>query len=175
MRISSRTTIILAFALGACADKQAPVAPTNLVSVVPVGNVEVMLQEQPSTASGTQVFAVRVVANDVPLGAYQGAVHFSAGAFQLVSVETPQVDGEYHVVNSADFAKGTIRFAAYTTEQFKGNEAFRITVKPLVSIADAHLAGALDVAGEVTGTPIASARLKQSQGIRKASGQLYTP
>lgn len=175
MRLSSTTTIALAFALGACADKQAPVAPVDLVSKVPAGNVEVMVQEQPSTASGTQVFAVRVVANDVPLGAYQGSVHFAPGAFQLVSVETPQVDGEYHVVNSADFAKGTLRFAAYTTGHFTGNEAFRVTLKPLVSLADAHLQGALDVAGEVTGTPIASARLKQSQGIRKATGQLYTP
>ncbi|MDB4908590.1 MAG: hypothetical protein JWO05_3374 [Gemmatimonadetes bacterium] len=171
---ASRITVAIATAalLGAtaCEDGKNPAAvAVDPATTVPTGAVQVLVQQQPVTTPGRLTFAVKVLTKDVSVGAYQGALTFEPGSFELVSIESASAkDGEFHIVNSSEFAKGRIRFAAYATESFDGSDAFTITVKPLVPLENAKLVGALDVAGEVTGAAVSKTMLQSSRGILEA-------
>jgi hypothetical protein len=165
--------VLIAVGSLACRERAPTAPPVDLVKTIPMGAAQVIVEQQPASAAGSLTFVVRVLSNGVKMGAYQGAVTFVPGAFELVSVETPKDAGsDYYIVNSSAFAEGRIRFAAYTTEAFSGTEAFRVTVKPLRPVSQAMLAGALEVAGEVTGSAVPAARLKPSQGIHDAMSGL---
>ena len=173
MNSSRLSVLVCALALvgaSACDDGKNPAAVgPDPAAALPTGAIQVLVQQQPVTTAGRLTFAVKVITKDVSVGAYQGALTFEPGAFELVSVESPSAkDGEFHIVNTADFAKGRIRFAAYATEAFDGTDAFLVTVKPLVPLENAKLVGALDVAGEVTGAAVAKTMLQSSRGILEA-------
>lgn len=166
--------IVLAGAVmtaAACSDRGLT-APLDLAELVPAGGTQVVLQEEAGAEPGTLTYVVRVITRRSDLGAYQGEVRFAPGAFTLVEAVTPAGgEGEMHVINP-EVAAGRIRFAAYATEAFAGTEAFRFTVRPLVSREDAQMRASLTVAGVVTGAALESAQLIASDGIRDSRGHL---
>lgn len=166
---ANRLCIALALLALACRDQAPPASSQDLASTVPRGSTQVFVQQAPITQADRVTFVVRVVANGVSVGAYQGAVTFVPGAFELVGIETPKgASGDLYLVNPAGFAGGRIRFAAYTTEKFTDTEAFRVTVKPLKPLGEARLTGTLDVAGEVSGVRMSRSRIMASRGILDA-------
>lgn len=164
-----RATIVLAFGLLACRDQAPSASQQDLIRIVPRGSTQVFIQQAPATQADRVTLVVRVVANGVSVGAYQGAVTFAPGAFELIGIETPKGgSGDLFLVNPAGFAEGRIRFAAYTTEKFSDTEAFRVTVKPLKPLGEARVAGSLDVAGEVSGVRVSRSKIVASRGILDA-------
>lgn len=170
--------LFLASAIVAGCSGDSPVAEHQqvdqqpLVASVPPGVVQSAIQQGPVASDGSITFSVRVLANQVGVSAYQGAVTFAPGAFELVSADPPaSAGGEGHLINTNDFAQGRIRFAAFTPTTFRettigdGVEALRITVRPLRPIDDANLVATLDVVSGETGVSVQPARLLSSQGI----------
>ena len=159
----------IALTLAACYERSPLTPQDNLARAVPAGAIQMFVQQESSEGS-QYTFVVRVVANGVKMGAYQGALTFVPGTLELVGVETPKTgNADFHIVNASAFAQGRIKFAAYTTaDVFGGSEALRVRVKALKSMNDAQLAGRLDVAGEVSGAPVSKNKLLASRGIYDA-------
>ncbi len=150
----------------------------NLSSLVPSGSVQSAIQQLPPAADGSITFIVRIVAQGVGVSAYQGAVTFVPGTIQLVSVSTPQGQGdEVYAVNSADFASGRIRFAACSATTFAGTdvgdgvEAFRFTVRSMGPLANANLGAALSVVGMESGVGLGADHLLGSPAVLTLQGR----
>jgi hypothetical protein len=107
------------------------------------------------------------------VSAYQGAITFAPGSFELVAADAPpsSSSGEGHLVNAEGFAQGRIRFAAFTPTTFRetasgdGVEALRLTVRPLRPIDDSNLVASLDVVSGETGISVQANRVLSSSGI----------
>lgn len=150
--------------------ERGPDAPDqNLISAIPNGAVQVVVQQE--SASGDELTLVaRVVGNGIKVGAYQGEVTFVPGTLELLGTTTPTVDKELHIVNPTTFAQGKIRFAGYTTAAaFTSSEVFRMRVKAVHALADANLVGSLEVVGEPTGHAVSKTKLLASRGIHDAT------
>jgi hypothetical protein len=162
-----------ATALTACKDHQTFAPPAvELVEFVPVGGVQVMLVQSAGPTEGTLRYRVRVIAREVDMAAYQGAVTFAPGAFEFLGIEhSDPTDGESHFVNAEGFKDGKIRFAAWATEKFKTDEAFAFIVRSTGAAAP-NLSASLEVAGESTGAALSDAVLRASAGIRDSRGAL---
>lgn len=159
----------------------APVAPTparpvaSLASLVPAGGVQAAILEDAPAADGSVTFTVRVVAKDVGVSAYQGAVTFAPGTLQAQSFAVPPGDGnEVYAVNPAEFAAGRIRFAACSATTFAGTDvgdgvvAFRFTVRAQSNFGAANIGVGLTVVGTESGAGIAAEHVLQSTGVLSA-------
>ena len=157
-------------AVAACED-QAIVAPLpNPAAMVPPGTVQVIIAQERGLGGDTTVFVVRLVANGVPLAAYQGSVTFVPEGMQIISVLTPEnAQGEFRVVNAEGAAAGKLRFAGFATEAMSSTEAFRIVARLHGNVSLLKLDGSLDIAGEAAGTQIGAASLRRSIGVYDAS------
>jgi hypothetical protein len=118
-----------------------------------LGAVVAVVASEPPNADGTVTFALRVRAPGVSVSAFQGAVRFAPGAFELVAMTSASSGGdEMYIVNAADFAAGTIRYAAFTPRAFAavssedGVEVMRVTVRVLRPIATADVGTTLEAA-----------------------------
>lgn len=175
------TLVVPMLAIGCGGDH--PVTSQNhadqpLIASVPPGIVQPAIQQEPISPDGSITFSIRVLANQVGVSAYQGAVTFTPGAFELVSADAPPSSGgEGHLINAADFAQGRIRFAAFTPTTFRestsgdGVEAMRITVRPLRPVDDADLVANLDVVSGETGVSVQPNRVLSSSGIALSGPQ----
>jgi len=180
--LTSRRTLRALFAtavlvaVAACYER-APAGPDQrLISAVPDGAVQVVLQQE--SVSGNELTLVaRIIGNGIDVGAYQGEIKFVPGSLELVGVTTPTADNEMHIVNPAQFAQGRLRFAAYTTaSKFTSSEAFTVRVRTAHALADAQIVGSLEVVGEPAGRAIAKNKLLASRGIHDAvTNQLIVP
>jgi hypothetical protein len=146
-----------------------------LISTVPPGVVQPAIQQGAIASDGSITFSIRVLANQVGVSAYQGAITFAPGAFELVSADTPpSVGGEGHLINTEGFDEGRVRFAAFTPTTFHestngdGVEALRLTVRPLRPVDDADLVAELDVVSGETGVSVQANRVLTSSGIVSA-------
>jgi hypothetical protein len=176
-RWSSRLAAsLLALTVAGCHDATPLTAPLRaLTAALPAGSVEAVIQQEAGPTPGTVRLTVRVLAKDTVLAAYQGALTFTAGAFELVSVSTPEgTDGEAHLVNSTTLAAGRLPFAAYAPERFGTDEAFSLVVRPTLPLDAMHLSAALDVAGVASGRALAGISLRRSAGVRDAAGRILT-
>jgi hypothetical protein len=168
---------LLTLAVAACRDDQMIVsAPLSaLTAALPSGSVEAVIQQEAGPTPGTVRLTVRVLAKDTVIAAYQGALTFTAGAFELVSVSTPEGnDGEAHLVNSTTLAAGRLPFAAYAPERFGTDEAFSVVVRPTLPLDAMHLSAVLEVAGVASGRALAATSLRRSAGVRDAAGRMLT-
>jgi hypothetical protein len=169
--------LLLAPAIAAGCGGDNPVAGRTqanqpLISSVPPGVVQSAIQQEATAPDGSITFSVRVLSNQVGVSAYQGAVTFAPGAFELVSADPPANAGaEGHIINTEGFAAGRIRFAAFTPTSFRettsgdGVEALRLTVRPLRPVDDANLVASLDVVSGETGMSVQASRVQPSSGI----------
>ena len=171
-----RVAPVCALSLAACRDDQLAAAPLSaLTAALPSGSVEAVIQQEAGPTPGTVQLTVRVLAKDNVIAAYQGALTFTVGAFDPVSVSTPNgTDGEAHLVNSTDVAAGRLPFAAYAPERFGTDEAFSLVVRPILPLDAMHLRAALDVAGVASGRALAATSLRRSAGVRDAAGRMLT-
>lgn len=160
------------FALTACSEDRPLAGPIDLAANLPEGAVQAVVQQQTGVADGTMEYVVRVVGRRADMAAYQGAVTFAAGDFEVVSIRTPTVpEGEVHIVNSSEAGAGSIRFAAYAPDQFATDEAFTMVVKPLRGGLP-NLVVKLDVAGTEDGKALDGTLLRASSGVRDTHGRL---
>ena len=166
----------LTLAVAACLETPPLTAPLSaLTAALPSGAVEAVIQQEAGPSPGTVRLTVRVLARDTVLAAYQGALTFAPGAFELVSVSTPDgTDGETHLVNSSTLPAGRLPFAAYAPERFGTDEAFSVVVRPTLPLDAMHLSAALDVAGVASGRALAGTSLRRSAGVRDDAGRLLT-
>ncbi|HRN54182.1 MAG TPA: hypothetical protein PK788_11840 [Gemmatimonadaceae bacterium] len=163
---------VLLLAGTACRDGGPAAPPLDLLELIPVGGTQVVVQETPGPETGTVTYVVRVITRRSDLGAYQGVVRFAPNAFELIESVTPSGgEGEMHLINP-EVSAGQIRFAAYATERFASDEAFRFTVRPLVMRADANLRAELTVGGAVSGAALEAEKLLASDGVRDSRGHL---
>jgi len=150
-----------------CKEKE-PTAPAlQLAQFVPVGKVQVMITQDTRVTGDSAVFVVSVVGKGLPMASYQGTVTFNTAALQVVEAVTPNAaSGEFRIVNAAEAASGTIRFAGFATENFSSVEAFRIVGRFKPGKLPLNMVGALDVAGEVSGSAIKASNLRASDAVR---------
>lgn len=156
-------------AVAGCYERGPDAPDQSLISAIPSGSVQVVVQQE-SSSDGELTLVARVVGNSIKVGAYQGEVTFVPGTLELLGSTTPTVENELHIINPSTFAQGKIRFAAYTTAAaFTSSEAFRIRVKAVHTLADAGLVGSLQVVGEPTGRSVSKTKLLASRGIHDAT------
>jgi hypothetical protein len=99
-----------------CADKHPTAPQTDLVTLVGTGNVQVMVQQDTRASGDSAIFVVSVVGNGVPVASYQGVLTFDPNALSISQVPTPSgTTGEFRIVNAAEVASGTVRFAGFAT------------------------------------------------------------
>lgn len=155
----------LVLMLGACReDMNVPTGQNNLPPLDP-STVMAVVQREPTAPSGTVRYTVRVIARDLKIAAYQGALTFTPGGLELVSLETPLgLDGEPRVVNTGEMADGRIRFAAFTADQFTSDRVFTATFRVNDPRAEASLRADLDVVGTPEGQAVASTAIVPSVG-----------
>lgn len=164
----------LALTLGLAACRDSVTAPIDLAELVPANGTQVVLQQQPGSEPGTVTFVVRVITRRADLGSYQGELTFASGSLDLLGAETLSgLDGEMRIVNPQP-ENGSIRFAAFATESFASDEAFRFTVRPRGDLASMRLRASLGVAGVLGGAAIEAAQLREADGVRDAQGRLVS-
>lgn len=128
--------------------------------------VTAVVQEGEGTEAGTQSLTVRVLARDLTVAAYQGALRFKPGAYEVLGVHTPEgLEGESRVVNSAEAAEGRIRFAAFAVEEFQSDVAFTVVVRRLAADASAGVEVDLEVVGTPDGKAVEAGRIMKSRGL----------
>ncbi len=151
----------------ACAEKHPTAPKTDLVTMVGKGNVQVMIQQDTRVGGDSAVFVINIVGNGVPVASYQGVLTFDPGSMAISAAPTPTGEtGEFRIVNAADAANGTVRFAGFATEHFSTTEAFRIVGHFKPGKVPTNLVGKLDVAGETTGAAIRASSLLASNAVR---------
>lgn len=170
---------ILALAAVACRDERRPTAPTTLETAVPLnkkGSAQAVVVLEPGATAESAVLSVRVLTKDMTLGAYQGTLTFDANAFEILETKVPSgSDAQFNIVNTDGAAQGVIRFAAFATEKFASNEAFRLTVKPRRQLSTVNFTTQLEVAGGTDGVALRESNLQASKGLRDAlSGALIS-
>jgi hypothetical protein len=159
-------------AVGSCREVPLLAPFPGAEAAAPTASVRADIVEGAPEADGLLTFAVRVRSRDLSLSAFQGVLTFAPGAFELVSMSTPQRGGETYLFNPEEFSAGRVRFAALSPTTFAdalagdGVEALRVTVRPLRPIDEANLSATLDVAGRESGASIDAARLLPSQLVR---------
>jgi hypothetical protein len=159
-----------------CADKHPTAPQTDLVTLVGTGNVQVMVQQDTRASGDSAIFVVSVVGNGVPVASYQGVLTFDPNALSISQVPTPSgTTGEFRIVNAAEVASGTVRFAGFATEKFSNTEVFRLVGVFKPGKVPVNIVGTLDVAGETTGSSIRASSLKASNALRDLySGMVVT-
>ncbi|MES2179727.1 MAG: hypothetical protein V4550_17845 [Gemmatimonadota bacterium] len=154
-------------AAAACTDDATPIA--SPITMVPTGDVQVVIQQDKSVVGEDAVFIVQVVANGLPVAAYQGDVTFSPEAMKVMSVRTAEnKDGEFRVVNSEQLESGHIKFAVFAPEALGSTEAFRFVARLNGPLSAANVVGALDVVGEASGVSVSTSKIRKSVGIYDA-------
>ncbi|MDB4917108.1 MAG: hypothetical protein JWM95_4752 [Gemmatimonadetes bacterium] len=153
------SAIALAFvSLGAAPSvrRARPAVPTARVTVV----------KAPESTDQRVVLLVRVEGDGMVLGSYQGRVHFDPAAFVVDSTAAGKDGSRY--VNAAEAAKGSIRFAGFTTNGFKSADAVRIVGHATRPLASAKIAAELEVAGDLDGKSVAKTGLIAAAGLTAA-------
>src|SRR4026207_498373 len=98
----------------ACQDEAMPPPREARIVSVPLGAVQAVIQQEPTTPDGLVTFVVRVLSNNLTVSSYQGTVSFAPGSFELVEKRSATGSGLTAVLNADAFAEGRIRFAALT-------------------------------------------------------------
>lgn len=150
-----------------CKEKE-PTAPAlQLAQFVPVGKVQVMIQQDTRVSGDSAVFVVSVVGAGLPMASYQGTVTFNSAALTVAEAVMPTAaPGEFRIVNATNSANGTIRFAGFATESFSNIEVFRLVGHFKPGKLPLNMVGSLDVAGEVSGSAIKMSSLRSSDAVR---------
>lgn len=126
------------------------------------GSARAVVTASAPAADGSVTLAVRVTAEQLRLGAYQGTLHYAPGSLGIVQATTPLGDGT-RVSNPADSAQGIVRFAGFTVSGFRSDTVLTLVVKPRGALRAAAVQVQLDVAADVDGKAIEKAQLSGSR------------
>lgn len=127
-----------------------------------VPSLRAVIERSAPASDGTITVAVRGVATDLRLGAYQGRVQFAPGRVGIVGSGTPSGDGT-RLVNLADTAQGIVRFAGYAVPGFRSDTLLRLVIRVPRGVDAAELRVELDVASDVDGKPLERAQILDSR------------
>lgn len=162
--------LVAVLAMG-CRDERRPMAPSSVESAIAVrkGTATAVVVVEPGATRDRAVLTVRVLGNSLTIGAFQGSLTFERGAVELIETTVPTgIDGQFHIVNAENAREGVIRFAGFATEKFVGDEAFRITIKPLRPLSSIRFGTQLEVAGGTDGVALREEQLVAGSGLRDA-------
>lgn len=151
--------------VGCTEDVTTPDTRPELPSLAP-STAMAVVQESAGPEAGTVTLTVRVLTRDLDVAAYQGSLRFTPGAYEVLSVRTPEGgEGETRVVNTGEVPDGRIRFAAFAVEEFGSDVAFIAVVRARAAEAAASLETELDVVGTPEGQAVEPARIGKSRGL----------
>ena len=141
--------------------------PTAAKGSAPAGSVRVSVHRGSESDANRVVLFVQVASTGLALGSYQGELRFDASALVVDSAIAGR-DGS-RFVNATDKARGTIRFAGFTTSGFTGDDAVRIIAHGSRPLSLAQLAqglsAKLDIAGDIDGRQLPKSALIASTGL----------
>ncbi|HRN54181.1 MAG TPA: hypothetical protein PK788_11835 [Gemmatimonadaceae bacterium] len=127
-----------------------------------VPSLRAVIERSAPGPDGTITVAVRGVATELRLGAYQGRLQFAPGSVAIVGSSLPSGDGT-RLVNLADTAQGVVRFAGYAVPGFRSDTLLRLELRVPRGVDAAALRVELDVASDVDGKPLERSRIFDSR------------
>jgi hypothetical protein len=147
--------LVAVFVFG-CADEPTGTPELEGLPVLKDGNVQAAVSvSQPST--GVAVARIRIDAQSLELGAYQGRFTYDPAALELLDASMPS-DG-YRVVNTNGAKDGLIRFAGFTVDRFQSPLVLTLEFRVHDPAALGKLSVLLDVVGSVEGAAVAEDRI----------------
>ncbi len=123
------------------------------------GSVQAVVVAEP-LRDGMTVMRIRIDAESLELGAYQGRFTFDASAMEFVEASMPE-DG-FRVLNTLGAAEGEIRFAGFTVEQFVSPVAVELRFETKQRVDARDVSVNLEVVGTVLGEEVPSGRVLAS-------------
>ena len=115
------------------------------------GSVQAVVVVEP-LRDGITVMRIRIDAESLELGAYQGRFTFDPSAMEFVDASMPE-DG-YRVLNTLGAAEGEIRFAGFTVEQFVSSVAVELRFRTKQQVDAQDVSVDLEVVGTVLGEEV---------------------
>lgn len=153
------SVLLLALAVLGCHGE--PVAPNTLapqlLPSVPPNTVRGYVLVLPREGDVT-VLHVRIEANGLVLGAYQGNLTFNPGALEIIGSNDTEVD--FQAVNLDRAASGQVRFAAFTATGFKTTLALDLVVRTKRPLTREDATLALNVIGTLDGSRVDAQRIQ---------------
>jgi len=145
--------LIAVLVLG-CADEPTAMPPDPMIED---GSVRAaVLVSQPS--AGVAEVRIRIDAQSLELGAYQGRFTYDAAALELLKASMPS-DG-YRVINTHGAVDdGLIRFAGFTVERFQSPIVLAVEFQVHDPAALERLSVVLEAVGSVEGAAVAEDRI----------------
>lgn len=161
---------MLVLAVVACRDESP--AAIDLITLVPEGSSQVILQQEPGPAPGTYTYIVRVLSRGTGMASVQGSVSFAPGSLELLGTSTPEGgEGVAYLVNPVA-AEGRLRFAAFAPEAFTTDEVFRFSARHKASLETIAFQAELEAAGVTEGTALDAKTFRKSEGVRDRGGRV---
>ena len=149
-------TLVAVFVFG-CGDEPTAMPPEPAVED---GSVRAaVLVSRPS--DGVAVIRIRIDAQSLQLGAYQGRFTYDPAALELLDASAPS-DG-YRVMNTHGAGDGLIRFAGFTVERFESPSVLTLEFRVHDSAALDKLSVVLDAIGSVEGQAVPEDRILGSK------------
>jgi hypothetical protein len=128
--------------------------PVEEVPPLEAGSVRATVVAEPGPITVTKI---RIDANSLELGAYQGRFTFDPEALELVEVVMPE--GDYRFVNTNEASEGVIRFAGFTVTEFESPVALELRFKRVRDLDLNDLSVDLEVVGDVVGAEVKGERI----------------
>jgi hypothetical protein len=128
--------------------------PVEDVPPLEEGSVRATVFTEPGPITVT---TIRIDANALELGAYQGRFTFDAEALELLEVTMPE--GDFRFVNTNEASRGEVRFAGFTVTEFESPVALELRFKQVRDLDLNDLSVDLEVVGDVVGTEVKGERI----------------
>ena len=144
-----------AFVVG-CVNEPTGSQPEPSEPAVEDGSVQAVVVAEP-LRDGMTVMRIRIDAESLELGAYQGRFTFDASAMEFVEASMP--DDGYRVLNTLGAAEGEIRFAGFTVEQFVSPVAVELRFQTKQRVDARDVSVNLEVVGTVLGEEVPKGRV----------------
>ena len=147
--------VAAAFVFG-CVDNPTGSEAEPLGLPIEDGSVRAVIVAEPSR-DGVTVMRIRIDAQSLELGAYQGRFTFDPEAMEFLEASMPE-DG-YRVLNTLRAGEGEIRFAGFTVERFASPVAVELRFRTKRPVEAQDVSVNLEVAGNLLGEAVARDRI----------------
>ncbi len=151
--------VVAAVFVVGCVNEPTGSQPEPSEPAVEDGRVQAVVVAEP-LRDGMTVMRIRIDAESLELGAYQGRFTFDASAMEFVEASMP--DDGYRVLNTLGAAEGEIRFAGFTVEQFVSPVAVELRFQTKQRVDARDVSVNLEVVGTVLGEEVPKGRVLAS-------------
>ena len=147
--------VAAAFVVG-CVDEPTGSQAVPLGLPIEDGSVRAVVVAEPSR-DGVTVMRIRIDAEALELGAYQGRFTFDPEAMEFLDASMPE-DG-YRVLNTLRAGEGEIRFAGFTVERFASPVAVELRFQTKRRVDAQDVSVDLEVVGNLLGEEVSRDRI----------------